>query len=312
MKIWLIGAGIMAQDYAKVLLSLGSSFEVIGRGEESAKHFSENLGKAVRIGGVKKALASLDAPDAAIIAVGVADLAQTAITLLNAGTKRILVEKPGGIDLSEIDHLNRIALDHKASVYLGYNRRFYASSIKVKELIEEDGGLTSARFEFTEWSHIIGALDTEQNIKDRWVLANSSHVMDLAFHFSGLPIKLEAEYSGNLPWHPAAARFCGSGVTENNILFSYFADWESAGRWSLELFTKARRIILSPMEKIQIMKVGSIKIDTFDLNDSLDLEFKPGLYKQTLAFLSGEHPDLCDLERHVDATKIYNKIAGYK
>jgi predicted dehydrogenase len=312
MKIWLIGAGIMAQDYAKVLLSLGTSFKVIGRRESSAKNFTENLGKAVQIGGVKNALTTLKAPDVAIIAVGVADLAETAITLINAGTKRILVEKPGGIDLKEIDYLNRIAIDHKVSVYLGYNRRFYASSIKARELILEDGGLTSARFEFTEWSHIIGALDTDSNIKNRWVLANSSHVMDLAFHFSGLPIKYKSVYSGSLNWHLSAARFCGSGITKNNIIFSYFADWESAGRWSLELFTRARRIILSPMEKIQIMKVGSIKIETINLNDSLDIEFKPGLYKQTKAFLSGENSNLCTLENHVEAARVYNKIAGYK
>mgnify|MGYP002630869450 CR=1 FL=1 len=311
MNIWLIGAGSMAQDYAKVLLSLGTSFEVIGRGQDSAKIFSDNLGKVVKVGGVKNALASLPSPDAAIVAVGVSDLAQTTITLLNAGIKRILLEKPGGMDSGEIENLNRNAIHHKASIFLGYNRRFYASSLMAREFILEDGGLTSARFEFTEWSHIIRALEIDQNTKAQWVLANSSHVIDLAFYFSGLPLKLDSKNSGSLDWHPSGSRFCGSGVTENNVLFSYFADWESAGRWSLELFTKVRRIILSPMEKIQIMNVGSTIIESIDIEDSLDVDFKPGLYKQTLAFLTGEDIDLCTLEYQATIVKIYDKIAGY-
>ena len=39
MSIWLIGAGYMAQEYAKVLNELAPEYEVIGRGEKSALNF---------------------------------------------------------------------------------------------------------------------------------------------------------------------------------------------------------------------------------------------------------------------------------
>jgi len=311
MKIWLIGAGLMAQDYAKVLVALGRTFEVIGRGEKLVGSFPKHLSKKVRVGGVKKVLNELGAPDVAIIAVGVADLASSAIALIKAGTKRVLIEKPGGIDLKEIDELNHIAMKFKASVLLGYNRRFYSSTIKARELIRQDGGLLSTRFEFTEWSHVVGSLETDLRIKERWLLANSSHVIDLAFHFSGKPSDFNCWHSGSLGWHKTAARFCGSGMTEKGVLFSYFADWESAGRWGLELFTSKHRIILSPMEKLQVMLLGSTDLQEMELDDALDRNFKPGLYLQTVAFLLGDDSEFCTLKSQVENAIVYSKMAGY-
>ena len=44
MNLWLIGAGQMAQDYAKVLNALDARFEVIGRGVYSASNFFNSTG----------------------------------------------------------------------------------------------------------------------------------------------------------------------------------------------------------------------------------------------------------------------------
>ena len=43
MSTWLIGAGYMAQEYAKVLNILVSDYDVIGRGEKSAKEFESKI-----------------------------------------------------------------------------------------------------------------------------------------------------------------------------------------------------------------------------------------------------------------------------
>ena len=47
-------------------------------------------------------------------------------------------------------------------------------------------------FEFTEWSHNI-RLKLNQQVKESWFLANSTHVVDLVFHLIGLPV-LEASH----------------------------------------------------------------------------------------------------------------------
>lgn len=113
MNLWLIGAGQMAIDYANVLKALNVHFEVIGRGENSANTFSSEIGMNVFTGGVGTALNELPVPKIAIIAVGVAQLAPVTTKLIEAGTKSILLEKPGGLDLEQIIKLNDLAIEKK-------------------------------------------------------------------------------------------------------------------------------------------------------------------------------------------------------
>jgi predicted dehydrogenase len=104
---------------------------------------------------IGEALGRLDAPERAVVAVGVEELAATAIQLIEAGTRRVLVEKPGGLNTSQIRELRRVAVGHGAEVRIAYNRRFYASVNAARRMIADDGGATSCSFEFTEWSHVI-------------------------------------------------------------------------------------------------------------------------------------------------------------
>ena len=78
---------------------------------------------------------------------------------------------------------NKIAIDFDAKVLIAYNRRFYSSVEKAREIITEDGGIQSCIFEFTEWAHKIIALSKANGVKEHWFLGNSSHVIDLVFHF---------------------------------------------------------------------------------------------------------------------------------
>ena len=311
MSIWLVGAGSMAQDYAKVLFEIGKPFDVIGRGENSAKIFEQMTGHSVRTGGLKNALDSDVAPHHAIVAVGVEQLASTATELILAGTRRILIEKPAGLDYTEIANLSKIAEKYGTTVLLAYNRRFYRSVVKAHEYIIDDGGVLSAQFEFTEWSHEIEKLSKGKGVLERWLLGNSSHVIDLVFHFIGKPLEWSCWHSGSLLWHPDSARFSGAGVSEKNILFSYLADWQAPGRWGIELNTAKHKLIFRPMEKLQITKIGSVEVEEVSLACELDIKFKPGLYNQTDSFLNSNDQAFCSLKEQVENVKLYSKIAGY-
>ena len=285
MNLWLIGSGPMAQDYTTVLQALGAPFTVIGRGEESARNFQSETGVTVQTGGLAQALSADKAPDTAIVAVGVEQLAPTTKQLIQSGTRRILLEKPGGLNVAELSDLEAKANSSGAQIWVAYNRRFYASTLRAEEMIAEDGGVTSFHFEFTEWSHQIQHLQKAPGVVEHWVLGNSSHVLDLAFHLGGFPSDWRGWSGGGVEWHPASSRYCGAGFTEKGALFSYFADWEAPGRWGVEVMTRKRRLIFRPMEKLQVMPLGSVKIESVELNDQLDQDFKPGLYRQTLSFL---------------------------
>lgn len=307
--LWLVGSGPMASAYASVLDDLGREFEVVGRGAASATVFERVSGHPVRTGGIKQALHEGPIPDFAIVAVTLDQLAETACSLLQAGVSRILLEKPGGLGAGQVRSVSEAAGD--ASVVVAYNRRQYASVRAARRAIEEDGGVTSFSFEVTEWPHATEPVQFSEAIRRRWFLAQSSHLVDLAFHLGGRPADWQSWTSGSLPWHPASARFAGAGVTEHGATFSYHGDWEGPGCWGLEVLTRRRRLVLQPLEELRSMSLGSLEMTTIPHDDDLDVRFKPGVHRQTVAFLEGDDNVSCLLSDHEQNLAAYESMAGY-
>jgi predicted dehydrogenase len=272
----------------------------------------EATGCEVVTGGLAGYLATKPTvPTHVIVAVGVEKLHETTLQLLDYGVRSILVEKPAGLDKYQIDAVCLKSKQTNAKVFVAYNRRFYASALKAKEIITEDGGVTSFNFEFTEWAHEIEKLTKAQGVKKHWFLGNSTHVVDLAFYLGGSPKQISSFTAGSVTWHPTASIFSGAGVSKNGALFSYQANWESAGRWSVEILTRVNRLIFRPMEKLQIQKRGSLDISLVPCNYDIDQVFKPGLYSQTKSFIDGSDECLCDIEYQANITNIYNQMASY-
>lgn len=312
MNVLLIGTGYMAKEYAKVLTTLNIPFDVVGRGQQNCDLFRESYAGANIISGGLESFDFAGNYSHAIVASSVDALYNNTKLLLKKGFKKILLEKPGGKNPEEIKDLAERAEEAGADVLLAYNRRFYASVRKAKECIKEDGGVLSYNFEFTEWPHTIEGLNVADEIKQHWFLANSTHVADTAFYLGGKPDKMKSFHAGSLSWHSSAAVFAGSGETENGALFTYQANWKSPGRWSVEMLTANRRLILRPMEALQVQEHRSVAINPVEIDDRLDKEFKPGLYLQTQSFLEGAYNEFCDIsEQQKLVKKYYSKISGY-
>lgn len=306
--ILLVGSGYMGVEFAKVLRALKQEFIVVGRGEESANNFEKEIGVKVFRGGIDKYLAeNLNVSKSAIVAISEEQIGQATINLIKAGVKEILAEKPGGADFKEIKKVAKKAEERGTNVYLGYNRRFYASVEEALKIIKKDGGVLSLCFDFTEAVHKIAPLVRAPGVKDNWFLHNSTHVIDMAFYLAGVPVKMNCEVSGALSWHHAGAIFTGSGLLENKVPFSYHANWKSAGRWAVEIHTAKHKLIFKPLEKLQIQQIGSFEVKDYSLDDRLDLEYKPGIYKEVAAFL-GNKKNLCTIKEQVSNLKFYKKI----
>jgi len=308
--LWLVGSGPMARAYAAVLDDLGFDFRVIGRGQQSAEAFEAVTRHPVRTAGVRSAIKSGCAPSRAIVAVGVDQLAGVACELLDAGTKRILLEKPGAMSLKELEQVDARA--GSATVMIAYNRRHYASTAAARRMVAEDGGVTSFAFEVTEWPHATEPTQVTPTIRKKWFLAQPSHVVDLAFHIGGTPVDWQCWQSGSLPWHPESARFSGAGITARGATFGFHGDWEAPGRWSLEVMTRRRRLIFRPLEKLQVTSLGSNESLEVAIDDHLDVVFKPGLHEQTRLFLDDDDSISCTLEEQMANMAIYEKMAGYQ
>lgn len=312
--IWIVGSGLMAKEYAKVLTALGETFMVIGRGEANAAEIAKEYNCNVVSGGLEHFLATRPSlPAKAINATGIEALATTTGELIRYGIKDILVEKPGIGYPSEIEPLSTLAESSNANVLLAYNRRFYTSVLEAEKIIDADGGVRSFCFEFTEWSHVIRGLKKTAAEHHNWFLGNSSHVIDTAFFLAGKPRELCAFHRGGSDWHPSGTIFAGAGVSEKNALFSYHADWEAPGRWVMEILTAKSRLLFKPMETLQLQKIGSVAVEPVALEDHLDKDFKPGLFLQTKAFVGGDYARFCTIAQQKEMIdKYYLKMSGYQ
>jgi predicted dehydrogenase len=309
-NILLVGAGNMGEEYAKVLDKLDFSYDVVTRSKSRSDYFSKKFKRTCYNDGLNNKELNFQNYTHAIVAVPVQELKTICNELILKNIKNILAEKPAGLNSAEISELQGLADKNKAKIFVAYNRRFYASVIASQKIIEEDGGVLSCTFEFTEWSHIIEKLDTHAIVKKNWFLANSSHVVDLVFHIIGYPNQLNSFTSGKTSWYEPAI-FAGSGVTDKNVLFSYGSNWNSAGRWRIELLTKNRKIVLCPLELLQEQQVGTIQLQEVENVDyQLDTEFKPGLFLQTKSFLNGDENKLKLLSEQVKSLEFFNKIEG--
>lgn len=307
-KILLVGSGYMGVEYAKVLKDLNLDFIVSGRSETSAKHFEKVVGVRVITGGIDKFLnQKIKIPSIAIVAVSEDQLGIVAQKLIHRGVKKILLEKPGGADFEEIIEVKKQAKKNNVAVYLAYNRRFYSSVAKAVDIIKKDGGILSIFFDFTEAVHKIIPLVRAPGVKENWFLHNSTHVIDLAFFLGGTPKKICSFTSGSLSWHSKAALFTGAGITKKGALFAYHADWKGPGRWGVEVVTKKHKLFFKPLEKLQIQQLGSFEIQETELNDNMDIEFKPGIYKQVRSFF-GNKKGLCTISEQVENLKYYHQI----
>jgi predicted dehydrogenase len=225
----------------------------------------------------------------------------------------VLVEKPAGLGLSELLRVREAAAAAGSQVFVAYNRRFYSSVRKAREIIETDENAGTVVFDFTERGYLIAAADKSKEVLQNWFLANSTHVIDLAFHLAGEPANLEARVAGGLSWHPEGSRFVGIGTTAKNALFAYHADWEGPGGWSVEITTRKHRLILRPLEILKVQRLGSMTVEVSKLDDVLDRRFKPGVYRQMESFL-GAQEGLLTLHQQIERVEgpLATMISGGK
>jgi predicted dehydrogenase len=219
------------------------------------------------------------------------------------------VEKPAALDLDEVAAVQRAADTAGADVYVAYNRRFLASVMAGDEIIARDGGPLSVKFDFSEPARRIATLNKPARELTTWFYGNSTHVLDLAFHFAGRPAWLQGAIAGGSVIDPQAGIFSGSGLMTNGCHLSWHANWVAPGRWGVEVLTREHRLIYQPLEKLRVQTHASFAETPVEIDEADDLAFKPGLLRQTRAFLTGEMAErLLPLAEHADMMQAYEAI----
>jgi len=305
--VLLVGTGAMAYEYAKVLRALGQSFVTAGHSEARAATFRETWQVPTGSGPLASQLQALNfTPKAAIVASSAASLAEASRLLAQAGVMHLLIEKPAALCPDGALQLAKDLQASGASAYVAYNRRFYTSIQKARQIIEEDGGALSLKFDFSEARYRIEKAGKSKVDLEGWFYGNSTHVLDTAFYLAGRPKECLARSSGSLSWHPSGAVFTGCGTTEQGVPFSYHSNWIAPGRWGVEVMTCQRRLVLQPMEQLFVQDHTSFALREESLEDEIDKLYKPGLYAQVKAFLSDkENPAFLSMTEHAELFSLY-------
>ncbi|NQU98287.1 Gfo/Idh/MocA family oxidoreductase [Candidatus Woesearchaeota archaeon] len=311
-NVIVFGSSYMAEEYLKVLKELGAKVTVISRNLENARKTADKYGFE-SMGNSIESLSNFDPEkiDLVIVASAIPSLKNITINCAKKGFKNILVEKPGSVDLKEMKEIKK-QINDKVIIRYALNRRFYSSVIKLKSILQNEN-ITGCFFDFTERQKDV--LDNQKETKKvvaRWGIANSIHVIDLAFYLIGIPKNIFTKIDGYWEKHPSGNIFSGCGET-SKCIFSYFSSWDGAGRWNVEISTIKGRYKLSPLETLQFCEKNQFNWSEISLSDSDDDNFKPGILKMTKAALENLKglKELPNINEQTKMFEIINKICGY-
>lgn len=298
----------MAQEYSKVLDYLNVSYSVKGRGQESARKFMAATGKQPEL--KWDGIFDFGVPQTAIVAVSEESILSTTQEIYARGIKKILLEKPGGPSISELREFYAANSGATQDFYVGYNRRHYSNVETLKEMIKEDGGVTSIHFDFSERSKQIAALKKAPGVKENWFLHNSTHVVNLVdFISGGMEIQI-SQVRGSLPWHPTGAQFSGSGITSSGGLVTYNSDWQAPANWAITVKTKSKKYHLGPLELLTVTDLDG-HVEQIAEASGTSHEFKPGLLPMVQDFLSRKpSKTLIRFREQIELLALYERILG--
>jgi len=170
---------------------------------------AEELGKLAKTGRVvadfKQAVADSEV-DAVIVATINAALAEVSAAAIRAG-KHVLVEKPAGVSVRQIDGLITLADKHGVCVRVGFNHRYHPAFRKAREIFESGvmGDLMFVRARYGHGGRV--GYDKEWRADPKLsgggeLIDQGMHLIDLAGWFLGRFTKVEghaATFFWNMP-----------------------------------------------------------------------------------------------------------------
>jgi len=131
MKVAMIGCGLIGQKRLNNLPP-GSVTVACDLNLERAKKLASQSAGCVATDSVEQAVTSPNV-DAVMVATLNSTLAPIAMQAVQAG-KHVLVEKPAGITVAELEKLQTLATKHGVLVRTGYNHRYHPACLKALDL----------------------------------------------------------------------------------------------------------------------------------------------------------------------------------
>tara|TARA_B100000315_G_scaffold258428_1_gene310491 strand:- start:12751 stop:13800 length:1050 start_codon:yes stop_codon:yes gene_type:complete len=313
-EVTVIGYGSMGKEYVKALRALGvKRIRVCSRSKGSLPELYDKADVETVVGGIENLRCSPRSDELGIVCTPMESLVDVTNLLVSLGFRHLLIEKPISLYSSEIKQLAEHMTRSEVRALCAYNRVAYPGVQEVRARVNVEGGITSCSYTLTEMIKPDWIQRFQKNELERWGIANSLHVISMAHTLIGAPQQWSGYRSNSLEWHPSGAVFTGSGISDQDIVFGYHADWGSKGRWSVEVHTSVASYRLCPLEAVlrkesSLAQWESIPILTYAP------EVKMGIVEQVSAMLNPEISRCIPLVSLSDAailTAYAEKVFGY-
>jgi predicted dehydrogenase len=239
MKIAIVGCGLIGKKRAKSLPGdavLAGCFDTdLERGASFAREFGtecfQNLDELLRINDLK----------AVIVATRHDSLAPIGAKVLEHGIN-LFLEKPGGLNLKELDAITSIAEQRKLHLHIGYNHLFHPALLKVREIAKrQDFG--KIMFIRARYGHG-GRLGYENEWRADKKLSGGGELIDQGTHLIDIALDLLGDLSvdyaatPNYFWkmHLEDNAFLSLKNSSGSIAFLHASCTEWKNMFSLEVY----------------------------------------------------------------------------
>jgi predicted dehydrogenase len=161
----------------------------------------------------------------AVVATTNANLAPVAARAIAAG-KHVLVEKPGGMSVADLERLEALAREHRVAVKVGFNHRFHPALLQTRHLVDE-GRLGPLMFMRARYGHG-GRLGYESEWRAQPEVSGGGELLDQGVHV----LDLVHWFFGPLPLRSAlvTTSFWDMPVDDNAVLT--LAEGGARPRWA--------------------------------------------------------------------------------
>lgn len=308
-SVAVIGAGDMAEEHIKTF-SLFDEVKIQGIHSRTRSR-AEKLANIFDISNVGSSIEELyHQTKADLLIIAVPELAANSVAKESFRFPwKILMEKPVGYNLTDAFDIADFAKKNNSDVFVGMNRRFYSSSLTVKNEVDYFEG--NARFIHVQDQQSISdakSIGQPSKVAENYMYANSIHLIDLILYFCRGEI---IGVNNMMPWLGAKTdRVLSLVEFSSGDKALYEGIWRGPGPWSCSVSTTNKRWSMQPLEVLEVQNLGERHRTLIEQSDN-DKNCKPGFFLQAeavLKALSGEFNTAVTLEENLKTMGLINRI----
>ncbi len=309
-SVAIVGAGSMAREHARAFAAL-PDVRVAGIHSRTRAR-AETLAAEFAIPEVCDDIASLKARTGAdLVVVTVPELAANAVSKACFDQDwAVLLEKPAGYDLADAENIAAAAKACKRPVMVGFNRRFYSSTVAVRADLDARGGTRFVHVQDQQSFAEARRYHHPETVVEKFMYANSIHIIDLIMTLArGEPV----EVNRVMPWLGGKTEIVLAHITfDSGDSALYEGIWQGPGPWACAVSTPGRRWVMQPLERATFQNAGE-RVQNPVEPDGVDKSYKAGFLRQAEAVIAGvrgEPSMAVDVQESLRTMRLINSIFG--